>query len=162
MQISSFLNICTYNKAVPLLTMKASSSRYSSCVYFASGALARKIEKLATEAWQKVGLAPSHGYLLMMVLEEPGIQPNKLVQELFLSPSTITRLIDKLENKKLVRRVSEGKLINLFPTAKALGLQSQLKSCMHCFAEKYCHLLDSEEISALTQTLNQATDKLGK
>jgi len=140
--------------------MKASNSRYSSCVYFASGALARKIEKLANEAWQVIDLSPSHGYLLLLVLDEPGIQPNKLVKELLLSPSTITRLTDKLETKKLVQRSSEGKLINIFPTAKARALQPQMKNCMNCFSEKYAQMLGKEDSSTLAQALNKVTDRL--
>ena len=140
--------------------MKASNSRYSSCVYFATGALARKVERLACEAWEPVGLSPSHGYLLLMVLDEPGIQPNKLVKELLLSPSTITRLADKLELKKLVQRTSEGKVIKIFPTAKARALEPEMKACMGCFAEKYCEILGSEDCSMLTAALNKVTDKL--
>lgn len=140
--------------------MKASNSRYSKCVYFASGALARRVERLATEAWQPVGLSPSHGYLLLMVLDEPGIQPNKLVKELLLSPSTITRLTDKLENKELVKRTAEGKVINIFPTARAKALEPQMKECMVCFSEKYADILGEEDSLVLTGVLNKVTDRL--
>ncbi len=75
---------------------KAGSSRYGKCMYFASGALARKIEKIAMRAWAPVGLSPSHAYLLMIVIDEPGVQPSDLVEELLLTPSTITRLMEKL------------------------------------------------------------------
>ena len=85
-------------------------------MYFASGALARKVEKLAVDTWKETKLAPSHAYLLMIVLDKPGVQPTTLVEELLLAPSTITRLIEKLEQKKLVRRTMEGKITNVFPT----------------------------------------------
>ena len=140
--------------------MKASNSRYSTCVYFASGALARKVERLASEAWQPVGLSPSHGYLLLMVIDEPGIQPNRLVKELLLSPSTITRLTDKLEAKELVRRTAEGKVIKIYPTAKAQSLEPQMKECMSCFADKYADILNEEDSLMLTGVLNKVTDKL--
>jgi DNA-binding MarR family transcriptional regulator len=140
--------------------MKASKSRYCSCMYFASGALARKIEKLANASWEKVNISPSHGYLLLMVLEEPGIQPGALVAELLLSPSTVTRLIDKLESKKLVTRIASGKQINLYPTARARNMQTQLKNCQAEFYETYVSLLGSNESKKLVQALNRLTDKL--
>ncbi|MGL5946450.1 MAG: MarR family winged helix-turn-helix transcriptional regulator, partial [Sediminibacterium sp.] len=96
--------------------MKITDSKYKQCLYFTSSALARKVEKLAIESWKKVDLSPSHAYLLMLVLDEPGMQPGVLAEELQLSPSTITRLIEKLELKKLVIRTTEGKITNVYPT----------------------------------------------
>ncbi|HZG24499.1 MAG TPA: MarR family transcriptional regulator [Chitinophagaceae bacterium] len=129
-------------------------------MYFASSALARKVEKLATTAWQPVNMSPSHGYLLLMVLDEPGIQPGALVAELLLSPSTVTRLLDKLEGKKLVSRISSGKQINVYPTQKARSMQRQLKGCQAEFYETYGRLFGKEETKKLVQTLNRLTDKL--
>lgn len=75
--------------------MKSSNSRFNKCLYFSDNALARKVEKLATESWKKINLSPSHAYLLMMVLDEPGA----IAKEMQLTPSTIIRLIEKLEEK---------------------------------------------------------------
>ena len=83
------------------MSMKTSDSQYAECLYFTSSALARKVEKMANECWKQVDLSPSHAYLLMAVLEEPGMQPGNLAEQLQLTPSTITRLIEKLEEKKL-------------------------------------------------------------
>lgn len=58
-----------------LRIVKAADSTYSQCLYFSSNALARKMEKLAIECWKPVGLSPSHAYLLMLVLDNPGIHP---------------------------------------------------------------------------------------
>ncbi len=116
--------------------MKTTESRFSKCMYFSSGALARKMEKLAIESWKKIGLSPSHAYLLLMVLEDPGMQPGALADELQLSPSTITRLIEKLEEKKLVIRTTEGKLTNVYPTPRAKELLPQMKQCLADFNER--------------------------
>ena len=140
--------------------MKAGNSRYCKCIYFSSNALARKIEKLAADAWKKVGLSPSHGYLLMMVLDEPGIQPGALVDELLLTPSTITRLMDKLQEKKLLYRTADGKMINVFPTAKGAALHPKLRSCVNDFDKKYSAIMGKEETAAVVQSLNKITDKL--
>src|SRR6187455_3598519 len=113
--------------------MKASESKYCSCVYFSSAAFARKVEKIAVESWKPVGLAPSHGYLLMHVIDEPGAQPGALADQLQLQPSTITRLMEKLEEKKLVVRTTEGKLTNVYPTPKARAMLPDLKACLEHF-----------------------------
>jgi DNA-binding MarR family transcriptional regulator len=130
-------------------------------MYFSSNALARKIEKLAGEAWKKVDLSPSHAYLLMMVIDEPGIQPGALGEELLLTPSTISRLIEKLEEKKLVVRTTEGKMTNVYPTPKGKQLQPRLQECLKEFYENYSSILGKAESAVMVQKMNKITDKLG-
>lgn len=158
-----FKNLFVYaNKEIlPLfLFMKTSCSKYAQCLYFTSAALARKVEKLANESWKKVALSPSHAYLLIAVLEEPGIQPTALAEHLQLQPSTITRLIEKLEGKKLVIRTTEGKLTNVYPTPKAKELQPKLAACMKGFWEAYSRILGKEESNKLVKDLARIADKL--
>jgi DNA-binding MarR family transcriptional regulator len=140
--------------------MKVADSKYCRCIYFASNALARKMEKLAMESWKKVNLSPSHAYLLMLVTEEPGMQPGTLSAELHLTPSTITRLIEKLEGKKLVVRTTEGKQTNVYPTPKGKELYPTLQKCLDEFYNTYSTILGKEESAKLVQTMNKIADKL--
>ena len=140
--------------------MKSSSSKYAQCLYFTSASFARKVEKLALESWKKVDLSPSHAYLLIAVLDEPGIQPTALSEHLQLQPSTITRLIEKLEEKKLVVRTTEGKITNVYPTPKSKELQPKLKECMKEFFEKYSAILGKEESVKFVQAMANFADKL--
>lgn len=140
--------------------MKTSESKFCSCLYFTTNALARKVEKLAVESWKKIGLAPSHAYLLKLVIEEPGMQAGALAEQLQLTPSTITRLIEKLEEKKLVTRVTEGKSTNVFPTQKAKEMKPQIKQCIEEFHEKYVKILGKEESKQFIQNMNTMADKL--
>jgi MarR family transcriptional regulator, organic hydroperoxide resistance regulator len=158
-------NICIYKYKCLIFTyiikpLKAVESKYCKCMYFSSHALARRIEKLAVEAWKKVDLSPSHGYLLMLVIDEPGIGPSALVEQLLLTPSTITRLMEKLEEKKMVVRASVGKATHVYPTPKAKELHSRLKECLKEFYEKYSGILGKEESAKMVQTMNRVTDKL--
>ena len=140
--------------------MKTSESTYRSCMYFVSNALARKTEKLAVAAWKPAGLSPSHGYLLMLVLNEPGMQPGALSEELHLTPSTITRLIEKLEEKKLVVRTTEGKTTNVYPTPKAKEMHPLLKECVKAFYETYSTILGVDESTRLVNSMCKISDKL--
>ncbi|NML20537.1 winged helix-turn-helix transcriptional regulator [Pseudoflavitalea sp. G-6-1-2] len=140
--------------------MKASESKYKQCMYFASNALARVVEKLSIDVWKKVDLSPSHAYLLMLVVEEPGMQPGSLAGQLRLTPSTITRLIEKLESRKLVVRTNEGKITNVYPTPKAKELFPKLIACATEFTTKYYAILGKEECDKLTRTMANMADKL--
>lgn len=140
--------------------MKTSESRYHQCLYFSASAFARRIEKLAVESWKPAGLTPSYGYLLMNVLEEPGIQPCALAGQLQLQPSTITRLLEKLEAKKLLVRMTSGKVTNVYPTPKAKELHGKLKECIATFYTSYTAVLGKEESCRLVQGMNKLADKL--
>jgi len=141
--------------------MKTTDSKYSQCLYFTANSLARKIEKLAQESWSKVDLSPSHAYLLMMVIEEPGVQPGFIAEHLQLQPSTVTRLIEKLEEKKLLIRTTEGKLTNVYPTPKGKELSPALKECRNEFYSNYAAVLGKEESARLVQNMGKMADKLG-
>ena len=140
--------------------MKTSESRYSDCIYFVSNALARKVDKLASDAWKKVNLAPCHAYLLMIVIDKPGSQPGMLSEELHLTPSTVTRLIEKLEDKKLVTRLTQGKTTNVFPTQKGKDLVPKLRACVQEFNTAYLEILGKEESEKLVRNMNKIADKL--
>lgn len=140
--------------------MKTSESKYCQCLYFTANALARKIEKLAQDSWSKVDLSPSHAYLLMMAIEEPGVQPSALADHLQLQPSTITRLIEKLEQRKLVVRTTEGKMTNVYPTPKGKELLPKLKECVNEFYSNYAGILGKEESARLVQSMGKVADKL--
>jgi MarR family transcriptional regulator, organic hydroperoxide resistance regulator len=140
--------------------MKSADSRYSRCMYFTSNALARKTEKLAVAAWKKASLSPSHAYLLMIVLEEPGVQPGTLSAELHLTPSTITRLIEKLEEKKLVVRTTEGKTTNVYPTAKSKEMNPLLQECVDNFYKSCIALVGKDECARFVNSINRISEKL--
>jgi DNA-binding MarR family transcriptional regulator len=130
-------------------------------MYFVANALGRRIEKLAIESWKRVDLSPSHAYLLMLAIEEPGIQPTGLSEQLILTPSTITRLIEKLEDKGLVTRETEGKLTKVYPTAKAKELYPTLQECLTHFVENYSAILGKDESQKIVRNMACIADKLG-
>ncbi|MEP6466194.1 MAG: MarR family winged helix-turn-helix transcriptional regulator [Parafilimonas sp.] len=140
--------------------MKISESRYSKCMYFSSNALARKMEKLANESWKKVDLSPSHAYLLMIAIEDPGVQPGTLSNEMQLTPSTVTRFIEKLEEKKFLVRITEGKITNVYPTPKAKKLFPKLKECVNDFFKAYAKILGKDESFELLNGMHKLADKL--
>lgn len=140
--------------------MKCSESKYSKCLYFTSNALARKVEKLAIESWKPVGLSPSHAYLLMLAIEEPGLPAGTIANHLQLTPSTVTRLVEKLEEKKLLVRVAEGKQSNVYPTTKAKDMLPLLKNCVQDFYKRYSEAIGKTESSNIVSTINAVADRL--
>lgn len=118
------------------------------------------MEKLALESWKKIDLSPSHAYLLLMALEEPGVQPGAIAKQLQLTPSTITRLIEKLEEKKLIHRSIDGKITHVYPTTKAKELYPNMKSCLAEFTKNYIEILGKVESAKMVQNINKLSDQL--
>lgn len=70
-------------------------------------------------------------------------------------------MIEKLEEKKLVIRTTEGKLTNVYPTPKGKELLPKMKQCVGEFTKAYTEILGAEESSRMVQNINKLTDKLG-
>jgi len=147
------------NVSMKPMRRKAVESLYSDCLYISSGALARKVEKLAIEAWKPAGISPSHGYFLLLLLQQEMRYPSWLARDLLLSPSTVTRLMEKLEKMELIDRMPYERLTCIMPTQKAWDLEPILSKCQLDFERRCQEILGISETVELTTILNQATDK---
>ncbi|GAB3972423.1 hypothetical protein GCM10028806_24500 [Spirosoma terrae] len=137
-------------------------SRYSACLLFSANALARAITAIGDEEFGRFGLCYSHAYLLCEVVEQPGITPSQLSETLSLSPSTITRLVEKLEQKQLVRRESEGKKTLIYPTNEGEALQPAVAKAWDRVGERYSKAIGEADVCQLTQQIKKATQVLGE
>ena len=139
---------------------KATGNFYANSLYFASGVLARQIDKLATEVWKPSGLPPSQGYMLLHILYDSNYSfPYFISRRLLLSPSAVTQLVDKLEKKELVVRFTEEHWTLIRGTEKAWDLEPTLAECERAFRDR-CDALLGADAGALTSLMNQAADKL--
>lgn len=142
--------------------MTKTSSPYCQCLYYASNALARITTRMAEEEFASVGLTPSYAFLIMTVSKKPGIQPGEISKALELTPSTITRLIEKMENKGLLRRKFEGKTTGVFATAKGEALTTEIKKCWLNLYLRFKEILGEDHAEQLTGMIYNAVKDLNK
>lgn len=135
-------------------------SIYCGCLYYSANALSRVITKMADEAFSSTGLAPSYAFLLMTVNVKPGIQPKELSKQMQLTPSTITRLIEKMESKGFVKRKSVGRATEVYPTDKSLEVDSKIKSSWVKLYKQYTEILGEENSKELTKNIYEAFDTI--
>jgi DNA-binding MarR family transcriptional regulator len=133
---------------------------YCRCLFYAANALARNITRVCEEAFAPTGLAPSLGFALMTVNRQPGVQPSEVASIMMLSPSTVTRLVEKLEGKGLLRRESQGKAILLQTTEKGLQLQKPLLTAWQRTYEAYTGRIGEDASKALTEQVFDAALRL--
>ena len=135
-------------------------SVFSYSLYFSTGALAREVEKLAIKCWKPVGLSPSLGQILYYLLNYTRVTgPTIIARNLFLSPSTVTRLLEKLEKKQLVHRFIYDRVRMVEATAKAWEMEPQISDCEFDF-RKRCDALLGENVEQTCRLLNTTTDAL--
>ncbi|MCB1175318.1 MAG: MarR family transcriptional regulator [Leptospiraceae bacterium] len=133
---------------------------YCNCLYYSAGALGRVMNKLAEEAFAPIGLSPSHAFLVMSVHWRPGLQPGQLSQQMMLEPSTITRLIEKLEAAELVERKKDGKNVYVYPGKKGALKFEQAKKAWQELLANYTKKLGKKEAEELTRLAYRAVAKL--
>ena len=142
--------------------MKENESPYCNCLYWASNALARVMTKMAEDSFAVAGLSPSYAFMVMSINKNPGIHSGELAKMMMLTPSTVTRLLEKLERQELVRRIAEGRSILLFPTKKSVALNDLILQSWQYLYQKIVKELGAETSANLTLGIFQATLKLSE
>lgn len=83
-----------------------------------------------------------------------------IAKELHLTPSTVTRLLDKLEQKGMVRRENKGKNSLVKPTEKSLALNEELMTSWNSLFDNYKKLLGKDFSEKLADQLYDASEKI--
>jgi DNA-binding MarR family transcriptional regulator len=141
--------------------MAGDDSKFCNCLYYAANALGRVMTKMAEEEFAMTGLAPSYAFLVMSVVEKPGIQPKELSEQMQLTPSTVTRLLEKVELKGFVERRSVGRRTEVYPTEKSRELDPKIRKAWQSLYTRYSRVL-GDGANALTRAVYDAAKKLGR
>ncbi|MBZ0263483.1 MarR family transcriptional regulator [bacterium] len=118
--------------------------------------------KLAEEEFASVNLAPSQAFLLMTVNRQPGMHPGEIGKIMMLTPSTVTRLIEKMEQKGYVTRETKGKFTTVHPNEESLELHAKIKEAWRGLLARYEALIGKEESKKLTSDIFEAVEKLSE
>lgn len=135
---------------------KSSSTYQECCLYFTANSLSRYINAMAEDAFKITGLSPSYGYLMLILIDEPGLSQSELSMRMNLKASTMTRFIDKLIVMKYVQRVQEGRVTLVFPTDEGKKIKALIDKALNDLYEKYCEVLGEEFAVKLTADIHKA------
>ncbi len=130
------------------------------CLFFTSQAFCRVLNRFAEEDFAPTGLAPSQTYLLMLIIDTPGITQKKLAEDMQLAPSTITRFIDNFLRRGLVTKKSEGKLVQVTATETGLEMEKTIQKVWEKFYQRYSKALGKDVGDDLAIRLDEATRTL--
>lgn len=125
-------------------------------LYYTTTAFSREIASIAEIAFADLGLTPSDAYLIMCVNEKPNIQPTEISEKILLAPSTITRMIEKLEKRNIVTRTNEGKYTYVAATAKGKEVYTSIVEKWNEIETIFTTKLGDSTVSSLVQFTTQA------
>jgi len=128
------------------------------CLFFNVNAFSRQMLKLAETSFGPLKLSPAHASLMLILYENPGISPKKLGKLLQLTPSTITRFIDALAKKKLVKRKSSGKTSAIFSTEKGHAVKPAIARAYQEFYHNYTRILGTGNAHSLALQISRANE----
>ncbi|WP_425445941.1 MarR family winged helix-turn-helix transcriptional regulator [Dethiothermospora halolimnae] len=129
------------------------------CLYFTSNRLSRLIGKMANEEFRITGLSPTYGFLISIVNKREGITQKEIGKTLHMTPSTITRFIDKLENKGFIKRVTEGKNSLIYLTDEGKSLQVEIDKAWNNLHKRYSEIIGEDE-EKIVEIINRVTSKI--
>jgi len=153
-------NICTCNtnKENPMDAPK--TNFLNTCLFFNTNVFSRHLLKLAELEFAHLKISPAHASLLLLVFETPGISPKELSRLLQLNPSTVTRFVDALAKKKLVRRQNKGKVAFIYPTPRGLDIKAKVAQAYKNLYLKYSEILGPETAVMLSHRISQASERI--
>ena len=142
--------------------MSKEKTPYCKCLYYSANALARVITKIAEEEFAAVNLAPSYAFVVMTINKKPGIQSGELAEIMMLTPSTVTRLVDKLISQNLLKKHTEGRTVLIYPTPLSVELYPQITLAWSKIYKRYIDILGEDFAAKLTDDIYLSAIKLEK
>jgi DNA-binding MarR family transcriptional regulator len=82
---------------------------FNHCIYFNLNTLSRQIGKIWQAEFEKIGLSTSHAYLLYAIVHDPTLTQANLGEIFELNASTVTRFVEDLTRKNLLKKTGKGK-----------------------------------------------------
>jgi DNA-binding MarR family transcriptional regulator len=129
-------------------------------MYYSANALARNMTRMAEKEFERTGLAPSLGFVVMTVNKKPGIAAGDIAHIMQLQASTVTRLVDKLVKSGYLKRKTAGKFVLVVPTPKATRLNERLVVAWQELFKRYTAILGEEPSNDLTAAMYEASCRL--
>ena len=120
---------------------------------------------LFTQRIKQFDISPEQWSLVFRTVESKGLTQKELSDSTYKDQANITRSIDRLEKKSLLKRVpnhNDRRIINIFPTEDAINLVDTIipiSSEFNSFLTKY---FSEEEKQQLIKLLNKVYENLLK
>ncbi|QDH70362.1 MarR family transcriptional regulator [Lysobacter alkalisoli] len=137
---------------------------FDGCLYFNTAALSRMLERVWTQAFNPFGLSPPQAFLLRAVIAQPGQLQRELADAMTITRPTATRLLDGLQQRKLIERRSsgnDGRELEIHPTAAALAIANDLNRASAAVTRRLQKTLGERRFGDVVAEMRQVRKMLG-
>lgn len=136
--------------------------KFQGCNYFTTACLSRLLNKKAEEAFKELKLAPSYAYILACVHDEPGIDCKRMGELMMLTPSSLTRMMDKLEDMGYLDKKVSGRNMLHILTPEGEKLMPKIKEGWQRLGCEFERVFGDEFSRELAQVVTKAIEACHK
>jgi len=130
------------------------------CLFFTANSLARDISRMGEEEFAGIGMTPSYAFLLLLAINSPGISQKEISAGMNMAPSTVSRFIDSLVKRGLLKKEVQGRTTSIYPTERGEQLEDTIRGVWKNLYERYSRVLGREQGNDLTRLCLEASRKL--
>lgn len=115
---------------------------------------------MAEESFKKVETTPTYAFILLILAEEDGRPQKDIAHILYITPSTLTRLIEKLVYKGYITTITEGRTRKVYLTVKGRELLPDIREAWDHLHDHYKAILGNDCADSLAAIININAEKL--
>ncbi len=131
-------------------------SYFEQCMYYSVNKLARRLNSIADEEFAKMDITATQGFALIAIGELHKHTPSEIAAELEMTPSTITRFLDKLEQLGYVKREYHGRNTEVEITELGTEKLKDVSQCWKGIHDRNKEAFGDEIAKAVTEKVIEA------
>ena len=131
-----------------------------SCLFFTVKKLNRLLNKMADEAFSRVGLAPTYAFILLILAEEDGRAQKDIASILHIAPSTLTSFIEKLSQKGYVTTQTKGRISFVFLTEEGKKMVPEVQKAWDTLHHSYGDIIGDSYSDQLATQINDVSNQI--
>ncbi|MFD2255299.1 MarR family winged helix-turn-helix transcriptional regulator [Luteolibacter algae] len=129
---------------------------FNDCLYFNLSSVSRSVTEACRDEFSRIGLSPSHGYLLFAMVEERGLGQKEYGELLDLEASTINRLVETLVARGYVLKEGSGRGSTIAVTESAIEEYDRICEAMSQLKLRLQKTVGESDFEALVEGLGKA------
>jgi DNA-binding MarR family transcriptional regulator len=128
------------------------------------GQIIARADPSRLDEWASLGLTITQLRVLFILRSEPGLPARSLAERLDVTPSTLTRIMDRLDRNRLIKRRTDDqdrRCVNHYLSARGSRLVEEMEAGARSRTERVFRQLDRdglERVVAALRDLTQAMD----